>query len=150
MRAQPASSGGYPLAPWGSLIEAARHARGLSQQEAADRANVSRRWWPVVMSGRRGGEPWSPEAATIARCAWAVGITPQRLFPAHPEAAHLLSEMEPFRGLDGLSVESFSNTVGHVLEAMGEKTLEIIIDKAKQQLEIQRAVKFPRLRRRRS
>ena len=85
--------------PWGILIETARRDLGLSMREAARRAGVSEGWWRQVVRGYQsmagGGYGLiKPPAATIAKLAKAVHVTPEQMEAEgrHSDAAAILRQ----------------------------------------------------------
>lgn len=89
-----------PQPPEGKLIADATAMRGLSIREASSRAGISYGRWRQITSGVQNVSPGSyaavrAPAATIARMAQAVGITPERLETEgqRPDAAEILREM---------------------------------------------------------
>lgn len=89
-----------PQPPEGKLIADATAMRGLSIREASSRAGISYGRWRQITSGVQNVSPGShaavrAPAATIARMAHAVGITPERLGTEgqRPDAAEILREI---------------------------------------------------------
>lgn len=88
--------------PYGVLIERARRGAGLSIQKAATAAGVSKASWIDIVRGyrKRGAdkppEPTDPRPETIARMAYAAGLSPERLRKEgdHPGAADILAEIQ--------------------------------------------------------
>lgn len=66
------------MTPFGELIERARQLRGLSQREAAARANVSEGYWRQIKKGYRQSrehrETTNASPQVLARMALAVGV----------------------------------------------------------------------------
>ena len=95
--------------PEGQLIRRAREASipKLSIRGAAGRVGLSKEHWGYIERGYRpvSGEPpqqFSPPSATLARMAYALGISPDRLETEgqRPDAAGCLREMPPPRAGD--------------------------------------------------
>lgn len=69
--------------PEGVALERARQRSGLSQNEAGRRAGISGTRWRQIVAGWQssgGGQiPVTAPARTVAKMAWAVGLTPEEL-----------------------------------------------------------------------
>lgn len=83
--------------PWGALIMTALAREGLSVREAARRAGLSEGRWRQITAGYQIVSPGvyaevHGPAATIARMAWVVGVTPEQLSEVgRDDAAELLA-----------------------------------------------------------
>lgn len=84
----------------GELIESAREALGMSQNEAGGRLDISGNRWRDIVSGERWvakgvRQPVTPKPETLARLAVVVGLSPQAFERLHPPrrdiAAHIRS-----------------------------------------------------------
>src|SRR5437763_2166396 len=79
--------------PFGEVLQQQRQAAGLSQQELADRAGLSRRGISDLERGKRR----SPYPATVRQLADGLGLDPTRraalLASAHPQVVEALGEV---------------------------------------------------------
>lgn len=105
--------------PWGRLLDEARKRSGLSARGAADRAGISEgRWRQIVNGFQSAGQGQVVKVAgpddTIARMAWAVGVTPDELRAAKRERAAEVLEglLKPISAELAQSAEEF---IGRIL-----------------------------------